>query len=73
MKVIACAKPKTFAKKVFSNRKAELKTVKDSLKKIAKEEISRCKTLFDEHIAFFKEPEPEPVPVYVESFIEKDQ
>ena len=67
MFVVACASPKVFANKVVSTRKTEIKSIKDSIKKIASDEVSRCKTLFKEHVDFFKKkPETEYQPV--ESF-----
>ena len=73
MIVRACATPekKAFRKKILKTRRAELGTVGETLKKIATDEVVRCKTLFKEHVAFFNDDEPEVVPVRVESFIEK--
>jgi hypothetical protein len=73
MIIRACAQPsprKAFTKKVCTTRRTELKSVRESLKKIATEEVSRIQTLFKEHVAFFQEPDPEPIAVRVESFID---
>ena len=53
-------KKKEFRKKIINDRKDDFKNMKTMFDGLRKKEISRCKNLWEEHIAFFdesKEPE----------------
>lgn len=63
-------KRKEFRKKIINDRKDDLKNIKSMFDNIAKKEISRCKNLFEEHLAYFDEPKVVPE-VIVDDFFEK--
>ena len=73
-----CKTHKKFGKKVVTKRKSEIKTISDSLKKIADDEILRVQDLWKDHVDFFNADEegdltPAPVPVPVTFFEPRDK
>jgi hypothetical protein len=69
--IVCSSRHKTFAKKVCSKRKTEITTIRDSLKKIAEDEVARVQSIWKEHVEFFDEPESSAVPVTVSTFFEE--
>uniref|UniRef100_A0A6C0I8C6 Uncharacterized protein n=1 Tax=viral metagenome TaxID=1070528 RepID=A0A6C0I8C6_9ZZZZ len=66
---------KNLKKKVVDKRKADLKGIVRTLQDLSKKETERCKELYEDHLLFINDPEPEveivPVPVNDDSFFEK--
>jgi nitric oxide reductase large subunit len=51
----ASDKRKAFRDKMFDSRKQTLKDVANNIKQIVKQEVSETRTIFDDHVKFFRQ------------------
>jgi hypothetical protein len=70
---VTCSSEKhqKFGKRVASKRREEIKSLGKSIRKLADQELEYLKELYKEHQVFFQEPEPDAVPVKVETFFDE--